>query len=129
VRKPTAGIIETPVRDAGGNIVGAISIGEDVTERKQMEAQLGQQLYFATAITTNLAEGVYSLYRAGHLTFMNQASHLTFMNQASRLTFMNQAMNQASRLTFMNQASRLTFMNLKAGIETPLPSGSWKPVW
>ena len=52
----------------------SISIGQDITERKQAEERLRHQLDFTAAITASMGEGVYALDEDGRLTFMNPAA-------------------------------------------------------
>ncbi|MGH9901217.1 MAG: PAS domain S-box protein, partial [Pyrinomonadaceae bacterium] len=85
----------TLLRDRGGNIVGTTSIGEDITERKRMEEQLRQQLYFTTAITNNLGEGICALDREGRVTFMNPAAERIL--GWSRAEVLGRKLNEAIR--------------------------------
>ncbi|NYZ11094.1 PAS domain S-box protein [Azospirillum sp. RWY-5-1] len=60
-----------PLLDGNGNIVQYIAIRTDITLQKLMEEKLTESRRFLQSITDAMGEGVFSLDRDGHCTFMN----------------------------------------------------------
>ena len=52
-------VMKSPVRDAGGNVVGVQVIFWDVTERHEAEAALKQERYLLEALMDNLPHSIY----------------------------------------------------------------------
>jgi len=52
-------VMKSPVRDAGGNVVGVQVIFWDVTERHEAEAALEQERYLLHALMDNLPHSIY----------------------------------------------------------------------
>jgi PAS domain S-box-containing protein len=73
-----AQVFDSPINDDEGNLIGIVRSSIDITERKQTEERLRQQLDFTSAITDNIAEGVYAFDKTGKLTFINQAAEEMF---------------------------------------------------
>jgi len=57
--------------DQAGNIIGVLSSGDDITERKKAEEALRYSEKKFHDITSSLGEGIYVLNELGNLTFMN----------------------------------------------------------
>ncbi|GAC1470952.1 MAG: hypothetical protein NVSMB9_16600 [Isosphaeraceae bacterium] len=61
------------IEDRGGRLLlGGIAL--DITERVRVEERLRQQLAFTSAVTANMAEGLYALDEQGCSTFLNPAA-------------------------------------------------------
>ena len=58
-----------PVRDQDGNIIGAIEVSTDITERKRVEQALEQSEAKLTAIMSSMADLVFALNEHGRFTF------------------------------------------------------------
>jgi two-component system sensor histidine kinase/response regulator len=52
-------VMKSPIRDAGGNVVGVQVIFWDVTERRKAEAALEQERYLLRALMDNLPHSIY----------------------------------------------------------------------
>ena len=63
-----------PLTDNAGAIVGAVAVIQDITRRKQVEAQLRRERDFSRAITDTLGEGLCTIDTQGRLTFINPAA-------------------------------------------------------
>jgi len=62
------------IYDEEGNPAGMRGVMMDVTTRKLAEEDLRYQLEFTSAITANLAEGLYVVDRGGRISYMNAAA-------------------------------------------------------
>jgi PAS domain S-box-containing protein len=62
----------SPIRDAAGRVVGAASIGRDLTERKQAEAALRASEQQAIDILESIGDGFYALDAEERLTYINR---------------------------------------------------------
>ncbi len=63
-----------PLTDAAGTIVGAVAVIQDISRRKQIEAQLRRERDFSRAITDTLGEGLCTIDLQGGVTFVNPAA-------------------------------------------------------
>ncbi|MFH1033005.1 MAG: PAS domain-containing protein [Pseudomonadota bacterium] len=61
----------TNVHDEGGQIIGTLSAGEDITERKRAEEALGQSQAFNSSIIASSADCIKVLDMQGRLKFMS----------------------------------------------------------
>lgn len=61
----------SPVRDINGNLIGASSIGYDMTERKKAEEAFKEMSYRNQLILNSVGEGIYGIDREGNITFFN----------------------------------------------------------
>jgi PAS domain S-box-containing protein len=66
-------VMKSPVRDAGGNIVGVQVIFWDVTERHEAEAALEQERYLLHALMDNLPHSIYFKDAQSHFIRINRA--------------------------------------------------------
>ncbi len=62
------------IRDAAGRIVGASSVGRDITARKQTEAALEREREFTRALLESLQEGIVACDENGALSLFNRAA-------------------------------------------------------
>lgn len=67
-------VVDAPIRNPDGRIVGVVGVSVDLTERKRLEGQLRHQLELTLAVAGSLAEGLYTVDAQGRLTFMNSAA-------------------------------------------------------
>jgi PAS domain S-box-containing protein len=63
----------SPVKDAGGEIVGASAIARDISEQKRLEADLWRSKQQLEVIFANIADGISVQDGNGKLIFMNEA--------------------------------------------------------
>jgi PAS domain S-box-containing protein len=61
------------LKDANGNVIGAISSAEDITERKLAEEHLAQLLRQNESILESIVDGIYGIDLNGNVTFINKA--------------------------------------------------------
>ena len=66
-------VMKSPVRDAGGNVVGVQVIFWDVTERHKAEAALEQERYLLHALMDNLPHSIYFKDVRSHFVRINKA--------------------------------------------------------
>jgi PAS domain S-box-containing protein len=64
----------TPIRDRTGAIRGAVSVIQDITERRRLERQVTEHAAQLEAIFESIADGVLVTDRQGRVMQMNQAS-------------------------------------------------------
>lgn len=64
----------TPLRDTAGNLVGAVNVLVDVTERNRAVAEAERQRRLVQAITENMSVGLLMIDRSGRIEFMNPAA-------------------------------------------------------
>lgn len=62
------------LRDEAGNPIGVLSLGEDVTERKQVEEALRASHERLTQFIETVPDGIYMVDRDGNMTFANKAA-------------------------------------------------------
>ncbi|MGC7878901.1 PAS domain S-box protein [Desulforudis sp. 1031] len=67
-----------PVRDAEGNVVGAVDITMDITERKQVEEALRKSEARYRELADSLPEVVFEMDKNGRLTFVNENAYSFF---------------------------------------------------
>jgi two-component system sensor histidine kinase/response regulator len=66
-------VMKSPVRDAGGSVVGVQVIFWDVTERHEAEAALEQERYLLHALMDNLPHSIYFKDVQSHFIRINRA--------------------------------------------------------
>lgn len=64
-----------PIRDATGQITGAVVVLRDINERYRMEAVLAERQRQLDAILSAITDRVYFYDAAGHLLYANPAAH------------------------------------------------------
>jgi PAS domain S-box-containing protein len=64
----------SPVRDAGGNIVGASKIARDITDRKDAERKLRDSERRLSELLAAIPAAIYTTDAAGKITYFNQAA-------------------------------------------------------
>ena len=69
----TVSVTVSPVKDAGGVIMGASAIARDISERKRLEAELARSKQQLEVIFANIADGISVQDRNGRLVFINRA--------------------------------------------------------
>ena len=74
-----------PVRDPQGNISSFIAIKQDITERKQAEEQLKQQLILMKSITDKSTDSIFLTDSAGRVTFVNPEAERVFGYTAAEM--------------------------------------------
>lgn len=67
-------IKSAPLTDASGLIIGAVSVVQDITLRRQAEDQLRRERDLSRTITETLAEGLCTIDVEGRATFVNPAA-------------------------------------------------------
>jgi PAS domain S-box-containing protein len=60
--------------DTDGTALCMLGTVQDITEQKQIEAQLRQQLDFTGALTSSMGEGVFAMDYEGRVIFMNPSA-------------------------------------------------------
>ena len=61
-----------PILDDSGNLIEVLSIGIDITERKQIESRLEEFVSLQRATFESIADGVVAVDRIGHVNSYNQ---------------------------------------------------------
>jgi PAS domain S-box-containing protein len=64
----------TPLKDKKGNVIGTLSSGEDVTERKQAEGALRESEQKSRMLVSSITDGVVMLDKDLHVALMNPAA-------------------------------------------------------
>jgi two-component system CheB/CheR fusion protein len=70
----TVAIKAAPLTDPSGAIIGAVAAVQDLTNRRQTEAQLRHERDLSRTITDTLGEGLCTLDTEGRVTFVNPAA-------------------------------------------------------
>jgi PAS domain S-box-containing protein len=73
-KKITVSLTVSPIKDAEGNVIGASSIAQDITERKCVQAALEGLSRQNELILNAAGEGIYGLDLDGRATFINLAA-------------------------------------------------------
>ncbi len=71
-------ITVSPVKDAGGRVIGASKIARDITENNRRDASLREREELFRLAMNNVASGVYTLDLNGLVTYMNPAAEVMF---------------------------------------------------
>ena len=74
-----------PVRDQKGNTSNFIAIKQDITERKQAEEQLKQQLALMKSITDKSTDSIFLTNAEGRVTFVNPEAERVFGYTAAEM--------------------------------------------
>ena len=72
-REVSFGMTGCPLRDAEGDIIGAVAIVRDETERRRLERQVAERAAQLETIFESIADGVVVTDREGRIVHMNQA--------------------------------------------------------
>ena len=72
-REVTFSMTGRPLRDAEGEIVGAVAIARDVTERRRLEREVAERAAQLAAIFESVADGLVVTDAHGRIIQMNQA--------------------------------------------------------
>jgi PAS domain S-box-containing protein len=75
----------SPIKDQRGTLTGASAIARDITEKKQLESDLQQNIVRKQAILENISEGVIVLNSDGVVTSLNKATIKIFGYEATNL--------------------------------------------
>ncbi|MBA2406365.1 MAG: PAS domain S-box protein [Bdellovibrionales bacterium] len=63
-----------PIKNEHGNIIASVVVIHDISQEKQLEADLRHQNYLTKTITDNAASCLFMMDKKGHPTFMNPAA-------------------------------------------------------
>ncbi len=63
-----------PIRNENGNVIGAVGVNQDITERKQAEEALESERAFLSAVFDNIQEAIVICDHAGRLVRFNEAA-------------------------------------------------------
>src|SRR5262249_32057397 len=74
-----------PIRDAKGELIGAINCWRDITERKNEEARLREATVLAKAVSDATPALIYVMDREGRLTSANPATLQALGKSASEV--------------------------------------------
>ncbi len=97
VRVPASGelryreVSANPVRDAAGNIIGAVSIARDVTERKQLEEELRRSEAILRVVTEYSPDPIFLKDRHSRLLLANPATVRAFGKPLAEILGKNDA--------------------------------------
>ncbi len=140
IRTPATGelryreISSNPVRDAGGNIIGAVAIARDVTERKAMEKKLQEQNEQLIKQKEELAEVNRKLVKTGAVLQTEKDRLSSLVNSMSEEVWFadtEQKFTLANRVAlrdFGDGSVGMTVDELASSLEVLNPDGSPRPV-
>ena len=75
-RHLTVSLTVSPIRDAGGGIVGASTIARDITERKRMEEEVRAASLYARSLIEASLDPLVTISPEGRVTDVNEATEL-----------------------------------------------------
>ena len=67
-------VIDSPILDATGEVIGIARVARDMTEHRAARRRESEAREFLTAITANMAEGLVALDADGRVLFLNRAA-------------------------------------------------------
>ncbi|MGQ9677680.1 MAG: PAS domain S-box protein [bacterium] len=73
------------LRDESGAIVGTLSSGEDITERRKAEMELQEREAMLGAVTSTVRDGIVMIDDEGRVVFWNQAAEEIFGYKAEEI--------------------------------------------
>ena len=94
----------TLLRDEAGNIIGSLSSGEDITERKRAEEALRRERYLMHSLMENVPDAIYFKDRQSRFIRINRATaakhHLENPEQAIGMTDFDYFAEESARVYY-----------------------------
>lgn len=95
----------SPIKDAGGNILGAASIARDITARKRMERALAESEERYRVVAETASDGIVLIDEESRILFANSAVGETFGYATEELVGRNLTMLMPERMRPIHETS------------------------
>jgi len=118
---------KVPYRNAEGDLIGVMGVAHDITDRKQIEAQLRRSHEQLTDVLESITDGMYTCDREWRFTYINRRSkELLRLSDADLGQVLWQVRPEAIGTIFEQQFSRVLTERIRVLFEAEYDARYWE---